>query len=377
MVRRHMVRGIPRSALAASLLALVVASATARADVRPGGPGGAPVPFTAATRSTLSGPATPALAWCGTGETPENRLPQSTLPSADTIRIGYAVPADAPDRFGELANGIVSDISAIDQWWQSQDPTRTPRWDTYAFPGCTATLSDLDLSVFRLAHDSAWYAAPNGYSRVVDEIASHLDASEKAVVFFDGAFDDPLVCGESMAAPRNGGAYGVSVIALRSSCGSDLGAGSYTARIAAHELTHNLGAVPIEGPPDRCVDPRVGGHVCDSETDLMYPYAFAGMQLADAALDIDHDDYYRHSGAWWDVQDSAWLVHLPLRTLTLAVSGPGSVSSTVAGIACAATCPVKLDDRSEVRLDAVSATGAELAAGAAPAPAAARRARLC
>ena len=272
----------------------------------------------------------------------------------------YAVPSDAPDRFAAVAGAIDSDIAAIDQWWHGQDPTRALRWDLYAFPGCPAGLAELDLGVVRLAHPSSSYAAPDGFERLVDEIGAHLAPTEKALVFFDGAFDDPFICGESEEAPRNGGPLGISIVALLSGCGSDLGAGSYTARIAVHELVHNLGAVPVLGPPNRCSDTRVGGHVCDSETDLMYPFAFPGMTLAGAVLDIDHDDYYGHSGNWWDVQDSAWLVHLPRRTLTVTVTGPGAVSSTPAAIACGATCTATLDSDFSIRLDAAAAPGMEL-----------------
>ena len=287
-------------------------------------------------------------------------MPQVALPSASTIRVIYAVPAGAPDRFGEAANAITSDVAAIDQWWQLQDPTREPRWDLYPFPGCTVGLADLDLGVVHLGHDAAFYAVSSGYERVVDELAPSLGVAEKALVFFDGAFADPLICGTSEQAPRNGGAYGVSVVTLRSECGSDLGAGGYTARVAVHELVHNLGATPVVGPPNRCVDPRLAGHVCDSESDLMYPYAFAGMRLGDAVLDIDHDDYYEHSGQWWDVQDSPWLVHLPLRTLTVNVSGPGSVSSAPEAIECVATCTVSLETDYPIRLVAAAGPGAEL-----------------
>ena len=45
-------------------------------------------------------------------------------------------------------------------------------------------------------------------------------------------------------------------------------------------------------------------------------------------LDVNHDDYYAHSGSWWDVQDSTWLTHLPQFPLTVTVAGSGTVVAT-------------------------------------------------
>jgi hypothetical protein len=92
----------------------------------------------------------------------------------------------------------------------------------------------------------------------------------------------------------------------------------------------------------------------------MYPFVSAGMTLTNAILDIDHDDYYAHSGQWWDVQGSAWLVHLPRRTATVSVVGPGVVSSTPEAIACPGTCSATLDNDQELQLRAAPSAGAEL-----------------
>ena len=54
----------------------------------------------------------------------------------------------------------------------------------------------------------------------------------------------------------------------------------------------------------------------------MYPYTYDGETLDTAVLDAGRDDYYGHSGTWWDVQDSPWLTHLP--QFSLAASGAGA-----------------------------------------------------
>src|SRR5438105_5877144 len=58
-----------------------------------------------------------------------------------------------------------------------------------------------------------------------------------------------------------------------------------------------------------------------------------GSKLDIVVLDDNRDDYYGHSGSWWDVQDSLWLSHLPQLPLTLAVSGHGTLTATVSGAA--------------------------------------------
>src|SRR5438552_15651946 len=82
----------------------------------------------------------PPIAWCGTGESATDRVPEAV--ASYQIHVVYAYPADAPDRFASLAGTFASAINAIDVWWRGQDPTRTPRFDLFAFPGCTTSLGD-------------------------------------------------------------------------------------------------------------------------------------------------------------------------------------------------------------------------------------------
>jgi hypothetical protein len=298
------------------------------------------------------------LEWCGSGETPDNRLPQVDPLTSSTVRVFYAFPSDTPSRFESVAGAIVSDVAAIDRWWREEDPTRAPRWDLYAFPGCPEDVVSLDLSVLPLERETAYYAASTGFERILREVAPHLGPSEKALVYFDGIVIDPQICGVSQQAPRNGGVYGVSVTAIGSSCWVDLGTGSQTAKISVHELMHNLGAVPAKAP-NSCGNPATGAHVCDNPDDLMFPFASAERLLPDAILDVGRNDYYAHSGAWWDVQDSAWLVHLPLRTLVVAVSGPGSVSSAPDVVACPGRCATTTESDFVIRLVANTDPGSE------------------
>ncbi len=72
------------------------------------------------------------------------------------------------------------------------------------------------------------------------------------------------------------------------------------------------------------------------------------------ALDVERDDYYGHSGSWWDVQDSAWLSHLDAPQYPLSVAktgaGSGSISSDLPGIACPPVCSIGWDAGTVVKL---------------------------
>jgi hypothetical protein len=79
-------------------------------------------------------------------------------------------------------------------------------------------------------------------------------------------------------------------------------------------------------------------HVCDSDRDLMYPFA-DGTPLSGLSLDVGRDDYYGHNGAWPDVQDSPWLVQRDRQAqLDVSIAGPGSVSADVPGLQCTQSC---------------------------------------
>jgi hypothetical protein len=143
--------------------------------------------------------------------------------------------------------------------------------------------------------------------------------------------------------------------------------------VAVHELIHTFGAVPAEAP-HTCPDSP--GHVCDSDLDIMRPGGLT-YWLDNTALDFNHDDYYAHSGSWWDVQDSSWLSHLNEPTYSIDVTegaGVASVSSDLPGIECSAgaACHSTWDNGTAVVLTAVAADGYTRAVwGGACAPAAA------
>jgi hypothetical protein len=71
------------------------------------------------------------------------------------------------------------------------------------------------------------------------------------------------------------------------------------------ESSDGMGAVPTEAPHS-CYS----GHVCDSPADLMKATLDQGDSLANLQLDVGRDDYYGHTGNWWDVRNSGLLYDL-------------------------------------------------------------------
>ncbi|MEP6978423.1 MAG: hypothetical protein ABI948_10265 [Thermoleophilia bacterium] len=319
------------------------------------------VPVVAVLACALLWTAAPAAAvtpvtWCGNDRVATNRVPNVDTGSPYNIHVIYAIPSDGADRFGSFTSPIATDISAMDGWWRSQDAARTPRFDLFAFAGCTTHFGDLDIGFARLPRPGSAYAGFNLLQLSAD-LTAFAPPNVKNVVYYDGPTDDPNVCGTTgYLATRQGGQFGFAFVWLRSDCDVDVGTGNLTAEVAVHELVHNLGAVPT-GAPHECAAPN-DGHVCDSTADLLYPFVTSGASLTTEFLDVGRDDYYGHSGSWWDVQDSDWLMHLPLFTLTAAVAGgTGIVASDVGGLSCPPSCSVSLENGVKATLTAQPAAG--------------------
>ena len=291
--------------------------------------------------------------WCGPGEAAADRLPDAV--AAQQIHVVYSVPSDGQDAFATAASQIVADLEALDGWWHREDPTREPRFDLYAFPGCSGGLGALDLSSVRLPHDTAYYQPIDGRPDKLraDLSATFANSAKKILVYYDAPVDTPFDCGQSAIAPDTGA---FSFVYLQAQgCAHDLGAGGGTAGYVAHELLHNLGAVP-DAAPHICFEHSV----CDWYWDVEMQFP-TGDPIAKLILDYGRDDYYGHSGSWFDVQDSPWLSHVgaPLAELSVALAGKGqgSVASNVPGIACPPTCSIAFEQATAVVLRATAADG--------------------
>ena len=282
-----------------------------------------------------------AATWCGTTTT-QDRPPALT---GRSIRVIYAYPSDGGDRSAELASQFSADVDAIDAWWLAQDPAREPRFDRVAFScGLQADILSLRLSDTAATLQSS--AVRGDRIEAQASAATGRSPYEKLLVYYDGPVDDADLCGEGAGTP---GGDGIAMVYL-GAC-TDIP----SANIAAHELLHSFGALP-DGAPHACPDTR--GHPCDSETDVLYPFAMPGTTLASLVLDVGRDDYYGHAGGWPDLQDSPWLrlVSQQIR-LTLAIAGRGSVGSDVPGFDCTASCGTDWDAGSAVVLEPLAGNG--------------------
>jgi hypothetical protein len=299
----------------------------------------------AAALSALVATAANASTWCGTLSTTD-LLPQTV--AGPTIHFFYAYPSDGTDRLAEFGTTMQTDAEAIDAWWRGQDPTRTPRFDLFSF-SCGA---QLDITDVKLANTAAELVPFDGrFQKIVGAIAGAalLSPYQIAVIYYDAPEDGQHICGEGGTGdPTRGPAF---AIVFAGSC-----AGEPTSVIAAHEMTHALGAVSPPAPHD-CPPPD-DFHACDSNRDLMYP-AGDGTPLSGLVLDVGRDDYYGASGIGFDVRTSRWLRHLdePPAHLALALKGPGTVKSDVPGVDCIVTCASDWDGGQTVVLTAAPAPG--------------------
>jgi hypothetical protein len=286
-----------------------------------------------------------AAGWCGSGETAADR---PDVVTAQQIHAVVAVPSDGADTFATDAGIVADDVAAIDSWWQSQDPTRVPRFDLAAF-GASACL---DISFVRLPETGASYTsvgAGGAFDRVSSELGRTGHPYKDYLVYYDGPSVQTGVCGTGGTRAFNTG-LSFAVVWMQGCPGVP------TATIAAHELLHALGAVP-PGAPHAC--PGDTAHVCDSNQDIMYPTVMAGTQLSSLYLDFNHDDYYGHPGSWVDIQDSLWLHRLdvPEESLRVLLSGSGQVESDLPGLVCTATCTTQWDQGAVITLIASPASG--------------------
>ena len=309
----------------------------------------------AAPAATLAVP----TQWCGTGVAAADRVPDSL--GGRQVHVVYAVPSDGPERFVAAANQIATDLATIDAWWRREDPTRTIRFDTFPFAGCSG-LGQLDLSFVRLPQPTAYYAPFQGrFGRLVADLQATYDQSgKKYLVYLDAAVDGAGVCGQSSVGQPLFGPSFAFVFLQVPRCGT-LGGGAYTASTAAHELVHAFGGVPLSAP-HRCAD---SAHTCDNGSDLMHPSGTEDNPIEAILLDVGRDDYYAHSGNWLDIQDSPFLRHLEagVQPLTVALAGTvgtGTVTSDAPGIKCPTACSVTWDAGERVLLEAVPGDNARV-----------------
>ena len=295
-----------------------------------------------------------------------DRKPDLDLSSPRQVHVTYAIPADGTDQFGTFGSRLATDAEAMDTWWRREDPTRTLRFDLFAFPGCTAKFGRLDIGFIRLPRAGTSYLDDIGADRLLADLGQ-LDnlTNHKHLVYYDGPppFDDN-VCGTAFvprSAPTNGGLSGIAFVWMKSLCGEDIGAGGLNAAVAVHELIHGLGSLQGVNAPNECPPPD-DGHVCDVTTDVLFPSANSQTTISGQTMDAGRNDYYGHSLAGFDVQDSGWLTHLPQQRLSVTIQTTGARTGVVRLVSptsfeCARSCTLDLDQGAAVTLVAAPRAG--------------------
>ena len=177
---------------------LLVAAALAALAIAPAGHAAGPAP------------------WCGTDQTPQDRVPEAV--AGPQVHVIYATPSDGVDAATQWAPQIVGDLTEVDAWWRGQDPTRAPRFDLYPFPNCAPGLGQLDISDVRLASTTAQLRPVDGrFQRIVNDLVGAFSSRwMKYVVYYDGPAPGST-CGQGSGDFARGPSF--AVVYLGSDCG--------------------------------------------------------------------------------------------------------------------------------------------------------------
>lgn len=298
--------------------------------------------------------------WCGNGALQSAADRKPDLNAGPEVHVIYAHPSDTAGRIAIYGDAIASDAATTDAWWRAQDSARTVRYDTFAFPSCNG-LGRLDISDVTLAHDSTYFqplvAGSDRYDKITGDLPGFQSTWKKYVVYYDGPVASTNVCGQGGGVFNSGPNFAIVYLQACSLSNASIG---YRAHVVTHELIHALGAVDSSAPHD-CGGANTG-HVCDSLFDVMYWQAQSTTTLDTDVLDVNHDDYYGNSAAD-DIRRSPWLSQLDAGQLaaSVAITGPGTVTSDKPGIDCGSLCSNTWDKGAAFTLTANPAAGKRFA----------------
>lgn len=261
--------------------------------------------------------------------------------SGPQVHFLYIVPSDGADGQLDSNRAMEQSIARIERWLVTQTGNQGLRVDTYnGVP---------DITFVRLPQTDAQATSANPWPLWAigqDLVAAGFDNPNKVyAAFYDG--HSSWACGgaKSPALPKLGAMY---LQAWPTNdprpCRDAPGLGTGTDRPGyfeiglLHEVLHTLGFTP-HCAPHASAD-GYGDHVDDSPTDLMYgPDAKSpfGWDWSRAVLDYNHDDYYRaRIPGCPDLSDSPYLT--PMHSVSVTVTGAGTVTSSPEAILCPDTC---------------------------------------
>jgi List-Bact-rpt repeat protein len=280
--------------------------------------------------------------------------------SGPQVHFLYIVPSDGADGQLDTNGQMEQSIARIERWFVTHAEKQGLRVDAYnGVP---------DITFVRLPHSGAQATASNPWPLWVigeDLVAAGFNDQAKVyAAFYDGP--SSWACGGAYSpALRKLGAMYIQAHPTNDPrpCRDAPGFGTGTDRPGyfeiglLHEMLHVIGFSPTCAP--HASASAFPDHVNDSPTDLMYgPDAAhtAYWNWANAVLDFNRDDYYRANVPGCpDLSNSPYLA--ALHSVSVTVSGPGTVTSSPAGIDCPGSCSAMF--QRAVTLTATPSAGAK------------------
>ena len=261
--------------------------------------------------------------------------------SGPQVHLLYVVPSDGADGRLDTNGGMEQSIARIERWLITQTRDQGMRIDTSG--------GVPDITFFRLPRTDAQAAATlYGPQFVIGEdlvAAGFNDPSKVYAVMYGGHGSSTCGAATSPALPKLAAAYlqggtaeGAQICREIRGFGPGTNRAGFFEIVLLHEIMHVIGFSPPCAP--HASKSEFPDHVNDSNRDLMYgPDAThpAGWDWANAVLDVNRDDYYRANvPGCRDLSNSPYLQ--ATHSVSVKVSGPGTVTSNPAGIDCPGSC---------------------------------------
>ena len=276
----------------------------------------------------------------------------------------------------ELASKIVTDLSAADAWWQREDPSRTIRFDRFAFPGCASKLGS-SISAF-----SGW-RAPHRPTRVIRGSWPCPGADRSRVI---GLPEERRLLRRTVSVGpdrvrHDSGASQTTPSVEAWAASRSSGCARSAARTSALEIStprssptsciHGMGFVrPDAAARTNARSPTEGTSATASSTSCTRRRRWRPPSLR-SGYDVNREDYYDNEigsynrSQFDDLRDSRYLTHLPQQRLALGVRVPGKARGMIrmtfpASFNCRGACALELDRGVVVTLIATPSRGSPL-----------------
>jgi hypothetical protein len=267
------------------------------------------------------------------------------------VHVVYVTSADGPDRSFDTSGQIAASVSTWNGWFRQHADGAALRTDTFN--------SEPDISFVRLGRTGQQVVESDPYASIVGELRARGfdDRSKLYAVYYDG---------ESIAGTAGFCGLGSPPVAITylGECNWFQAALRPDAFDLAmlHELLHALDVVPT------CAPHYSGGHVTDSNRDIMYSGSQAGPKdWANLTLDPGRDDYFGTAiPGCPDLAESDFLTTRPFYRLTVTPGSGGTVTALDRVCRSEEQCSFVVRGGTEVTLVATPRSGYRLGSWSSP-----------